>query len=185
MFGKNKKLNQILDIMQEILAKQQECKNGIKRIERKVEALKLPVAKNKQHEKDSEEIKKDIKEVKTKVKKKKLNFEKKTNVEGIAMNPKAKTRDFPIEHGFKNKSDLTVADFAKVLKVPQSTLNGRIWKLEHDDSIKWTSNDNFIYYIRRPNENYLTKVLTKPAQEIMLRRYGYGVKSCGRKRKVS
>jgi len=178
---RNKKYDQILDILQELLARTQENKNGIARIERKVEEIRKPKAKEKSHIKEVKEIKKEVKEVKPK--RKKLNFERTTNVEHIAINPKAKTRDFPIEYNFKNKDDMTIAEFAKVLGVGHAVLRNRIYRLEQDPGIKWTDNDNFIYYIREKGQNNLTKVLTKPAQDQLIRRYGYGKKPSGRKPK--
>ena len=53
---KNKKYDQILDILQELLARTQENKNGIARIERKVEEMRKPKTKAKSHIKEAKEI---------------------------------------------------------------------------------------------------------------------------------
>lgn len=184
---KNKKHDQILDILQELLARTQENKNGIARIERKVEEMRKPKTKAKSHIKEAKEI---LEEKRKPGRPKKMVDKKKVKkVEQAIQNRKKRYYEGEIKHPGQ---DLTVSDFAKILGVAPETIRSRIQSLRKTTT--WANNDNFIYLVRASATNGLKDndtiggrnkvlMLTLPAQQQMIRRYGKGKNPSGRKPK--
>lgn len=175
MFGRKKydKIDYMCAVMdyirediQYIYKEMRDCKNATRRIE---ENLRNREIREKRKPKSAQiDIIAPTASRAPKGKKKKLNFMPKTNTEGLALNAKAQEKNYPIEYEFKKKTDMTLADFAKKLKIPESTLRSRLSTIKKNGG-KWVENDNFVYYIRKNKTNYLVKVLTKAAQEQVIR----------------
>lgn len=181
----NKKINKILENQEKIIKDIQSLKNSIsvlkkskkdENIDKKVE-IDEPV----------KEVKKTIKKakkVKIKYDTQPWNLARQAKIaknEHLALKTEAKDRKYPIEYEAKNKTDMSVNEFAKVLDVDAQVLRSRL-NLLRTQGVNWVNNDNFIYYIRKPHTNYLIKMLTKPAQDYLLRRYGKGKDNRGGKR---
>lgn len=186
---KNKKYDQILDILQELLARTQENKNGIARIERKVEEMRKPKSKAKSHIKKAEEIKVENQKRKPGRPKKVVDKVKNEKVEQAIQNRKKRYYEGEIKNPGQ---DLSVNDFAKILGVAPETIRSRIQSLRKTTT--WANNDNFIYLVRASATNGLKEndsiggrnkvlMLTLPAQQQMIRRYGKGKNPSGRKPK--